>query len=102
MDKEDTAMKKLLICVVALIVLWALPCSGFEDNYLISRDDALDARTYNRERGSIYSDYDHDGTPNIIDPWDNHQFRHPAFRDYDGDGTPNIIDPYYNRYNRRR
>lgn len=71
-------------------------CEAWEDDYTISPYDALEAESYNRRSGSISSDYDHDGMPNIIDPWDNEQLKHPGFRDYDHDNIPNITDPYDN------
>jgi hypothetical protein len=66
------------------------------DEYRISRDDALEADSYNRRADSLFSDYDNDGTSNPIDPYDNEWTKDPAFRDYDDDGTPNLIDPYDN------
>ncbi len=74
---------------------------GWEDDYYISHDDAIEADSYNQRADPLRSDYDYDGTPNYIDPYDNQQTRDPAFRDYDGDGTPNIVDPYDNGWYRR-
>jgi len=66
------------------------------DDYRISHDDALEADSYNKRADSLSSDYDHDGTPNTIDPYDNEWLKNPAFRDYDNDGQPNYTDPYDN------
>ena len=68
------------------------------DDYSISRDDAWEADSYNRRSDSLTSDYDNDGTPNYIDPYDNDSFKDPATRDFDNDGKSNYLDPYDNNW----
>ncbi|MEA3369657.1 MAG: hypothetical protein U9Q24_04855 [Candidatus Ratteibacteria bacterium] len=88
--------KKFSAFIILCLIILTTPCFGRENDYYISRDDAWEANSYNRRDNSLLSDYDNDGTPNYIDPYDNDWFKDPGFRDYDNDGIPNYYDPYDN------
>lgn len=75
-----------ILLVVLMITLLPSLAIAWGDDYYISRGDASEADSYNRGADSITRDYDHDGTPNAIDPYDNDLNKDPAWRDYDNDG----------------
>jgi len=69
---------------------------GWGNDYLLSPRDSSDYQSYNSGADSMRLDYDNDGTPNYIDPYDNDWMRDRGSRDYDNDGTSNYLDPYNN------
>ena len=67
-----------------------------EDDYRIAPKDAPEAKSYNDRADSSRADYDNDGTPNRVDPYDNDANRDPGDRDYDNDGRANSVDTWDN------
>ena len=87
-------MRACCVIVALSLIILAAGVVADEDDYIIHHRDAPEADSYNDRAGNISSDYDHDGTPNFIDPFDDDQLIDMGDRDFDGDGTPNYIDPY--------
>jgi len=90
---------KILLVVLIIVFLPSLAIA-WGDDYYTSRDDAWEADSYNRGARSTTRDYDHDGTPNYFDLYDNDWYKAPASRDYDNDGTPNAVDLYDNDWSK--
>lgn len=82
-------MKRLL-----LLLLLATPALADEDDYLISEDDAWEAKSYNERRGDLTADFDQDGTPNFLDPMNDNEHLPKWMQDWDSDKIQNWIDPY--------
>lgn len=79
-------MKTLL--VLAIVILLASNCWAGDAFNRWDRDSDTDK--------SITRDFDNDGIPNMVDPYDNDQFKSNFQKDYDHDGMPNAVDVYDN------
>ena len=86
---------KTLSIISATLLLFAGRVTG--QDWDLEEGDSPTYEDYNRRAGSMFSDFDNDGVPDNVDPFDNEQFMPKKFRDYDNDGTPNIVDPYDNK-----
>ena len=80
---------KTLLSVLAIVVLLASNVLAGDAFKRWDKDRAASDK-------SITRDFDNDGIPNVVDSYDNDQFKSDFQKDYDHDGTPNPVDPYDN------